>query len=102
MNFLSFSFSYKFKFLPATARTSSYTYNGTVLSSTYYGPTILILHIHWVHIYIEDYGYTSCYGDLDYYNGRYCVTPEYPSGIYLWCTNNKSNSYYFVSICIIF
>ena len=33
---------------------------------------------------IEDYGYTSGYGDLDYYNGRYCVTPEYPSGTYAY------------------
>ena len=28
--------------------------------------------------YIEDYEYTEGYGDLDQYNGRFCVTPEYP------------------------
>ena len=27
---------------------------------------------------------SSGYGDLDYYNGRYCVTPEYPSGTYAY------------------
>ncbi len=34
--------------------------------------------------YIEDYEYLSTSGDLDEYNGRYCVTPEYPSGTYAY------------------
>jgi hypothetical protein len=34
--------------------------------------------------YIEDYEYVSNSGDLDEYNGRYCVTPEYPSGTYAY------------------
>jgi YHYH protein/Secretion system C-terminal sorting domain len=34
--------------------------------------------------YWEDYKYTSGYGDLDRYNGRTCVTPEYPSGTYAY------------------
>ncbi len=32
----------------------------------------------------EDYVYTSGAGDLDVYNGRICVTPEYPSGTYAY------------------
>ena len=32
----------------------------------------------------EDYIYTAGYGDLDARNGRYCVTPEYPSGTYAY------------------
>lgn len=32
----------------------------------------------------EDYVYTSGSGDLDQYNGRYGVTPEYPSGTYAY------------------
>jgi len=32
----------------------------------------------------EDYVYTAGSGDLDEYNGRFCVTPEYPSGIYAY------------------
>ena len=34
--------------------------------------------------YIEDYEYVEGLGDLDRYNGRYCVTPEYPNGIYCY------------------
>jgi hypothetical protein len=35
--------------------------------------------------FCEDYAwYASNGGDLDRYNGRYCVTPEYPSGTYAY------------------
>jgi hypothetical protein len=35
--------------------------------------------------YIEDYEWLSANGgDLDQYNGRYCVTPEFPSGTYAY------------------
>lgn len=34
--------------------------------------------------FMEDYIYTAGYGDLDQRNGRYCVTPEYPSGTYAY------------------
>jgi hypothetical protein len=45
----------------------------------------------------EDYSYTdnSALGDdyLDEYNGRFCVTPEYPDGIYCYfATVNEDNS----------
>ena len=37
--------------------------------------------------YIEDYEYIEGSGDLDQYNGRFCVTPEYPAGVYAYfCT----------------
>ena len=36
--------------------------------------------------YIEDYEYVEGLGDLDRYNGRYCVTPEYPDGVYCYFT----------------
>ena len=37
--------------------------------------------------YIEDYEYVEGLGDLDQYNGRFCVTPEYPAGVYAYfCT----------------
>ena len=32
----------------------------------------------------EDYVYTPGAGDLDAYNGRHCVTPDYPSGTYAY------------------
>jgi hypothetical protein len=35
-------------------------------------------------MYIEDYEYSSGLGDLDEHNGRFCVTPEFPSGTYAY------------------
>jgi hypothetical protein len=36
--------------------------------------------------FIEDWQFTSGSGDLDAHNGRFCVTPEYPSGTYAYFT----------------
>lgn len=33
--------------------------------------------------FINDYKYTGN-GDLDKYNGRFCITPEYPNGVYAY------------------
>ena len=33
--------------------------------------------------FIEDYSYTNN-GDLDIHNGRFCVTPEFPNGVYAY------------------
>ncbi|RNA08952.1 T9SS C-terminal target domain-containing [Brachionus plicatilis] len=55
--------------------------DGTVLDSTYYGPSIASYNLS---SFIEDYEYQTGYGDLDEYNGRYCKTPEYPDGIYAY------------------
>jgi len=34
--------------------------------------------------FIEDYEYVMNSGSLDQYNGRYCVTPEFPNGTYAY------------------
>lgn len=34
--------------------------------------------------FIEDYEYIQGSGSLDQYNGRYCVTPEFPNGTYAY------------------
>jgi len=34
-------------------------------------------------LFVEDYQYTGI-GDLDEYNGRFCVTPEFPNGVYAY------------------
>ncbi len=34
--------------------------------------------------FMEDYNYSAGTGDLDQRNGRFCVTPEYPAGIYAY------------------
>jgi len=40
-------------------------------------------------LFVEDYEYVGT-GDLDVHNGRFCVTPEYPNGIYAYfCTVNS-------------
>ncbi len=40
----------------------------------------------------EDYAYTAGAGDLDQYNGRFCITPEYPSGIYAYFVTIDASS----------
>lgn len=41
--------------------------------------------------YWEDYEYIAGSGTLDEYNGRYCVTPEYPAGTYAYFITTESN-----------
>jgi YHYH protein/Secretion system C-terminal sorting domain len=45
-------------------------------------------------LYLEDYEWISHAGDasyLDIYNGRFCVTPEYPLGTYCYFTTVDAN-----------
>ena len=35
--------------------------------------------------FVEDYKFTNA-GDLDVHNGRFCVTPDYPNGVYAYFT----------------
>ena len=53
------------------------------MSSTYYGPPIEPSPYP-LGSFLEDYEWLSANGDLDEYNGRWCVTPEYPAGIYAY------------------
>ena len=55
--------------------------NGTTLQPSQYGPS---LGTKALGNYIEDYEYVAGLGDLDQYNGRFAVTPEYPSGTYAY------------------
>lgn len=41
--------------------------------------------------FIEDWQYTAGSGDLDEYNGRFCITPEYPNGTYAYFTTVDAN-----------
>ncbi len=59
------------------------------LSSSQYGPAVNTTYA--LGHYIEDYDYLGDLGktqgtdfDLDKYNGRYCVTPEFPNGTYAY------------------
>lgn len=63
-----------------TARTT--LPDGTVLAPAQYGPAINATYP--LGAYIEDFEYVAGLGDLDVYNGRFAVTPEYPSGTYAY------------------
>lgn len=41
--------------------------------------------------FCEDYEYTVSYGDLDEFNGRTCITPEYPAGTYAYFVTTETN-----------
>jgi len=56
--------------------------NGPAVSSTY--P---------LGAYIEDRTFISGSGDLDIHNGRFCVTPDYPNGIYAYFVTIDDNLY---------
>lgn len=47
--------------------------------------------------FVEDYYWTEFNADLDEQNGRYCVTPDYPNGVYAYFmtvdSNNKENGF---------
>jgi hypothetical protein len=48
---------------------------------------------------LEDYVYVAGSGDLDYHNGRFCITPEYPLGTYAYfatLTSSLTPAYPFV------
>jgi hypothetical protein len=56
---------------------------GVTLTSAQYGPSISTTYP--LGTYCEDYEWqASVGGDLDKYNGRFCKTPEYPSGTYAY------------------
>ncbi len=56
--------------------------DGTVLTPSQYGPPVSATYP--LGYYAEDYEYVAGSGDLDQYNGRFAVTPEYPAGTYAY------------------
>lgn len=62
--------------------------DGTVLSPPQYGPDVASFPLG---TYIEDYEYDASIGTLDSYNGRWCVTPEYPAGTYAYFVTIEDN-----------
>jgi len=79
--------SYALRTDNTTTRTSlpgwAQAYQGlTTLTSSQYGPAVSSSYP--LGRYVEDYDYTPGSGDLDQYNGRYCVTPDFPNGVYAY------------------
>ena len=63
----------------------------TTLATNQYGPSVSNAYI--LGHYLEDYAYQGDLGlshgvnfDLDEYNGRLCVTPEFPEGVWAYFT----------------
>lgn len=56
--------------------------NGTILTSADYGPVVSTTYP--LGDFMEDYQYVAGSGDLDTNNGRWCITPDYPSGTYAY------------------
>ena len=56
--------------------------NGTILSVANAGPPVNSTYP--LGNFIEDFAWSSTNGDLDACNGRFAVTPEYPSGTYAY------------------
>jgi uncharacterized protein (TIGR03437 family) len=52
------------------------------LTASQYGPDVSVQYP--LGRYAEDYDYIAGSGDLDQYNGRFTVTPDYPSGTYAY------------------
>ena len=56
--------------------------DGSALPPPQYGPAISAQYP--LGFYLEDFEYVNGLGDLDDYNGRTCVTPDYPAGTYAY------------------
>ena len=67
--------------LPTTCLPTGGFSCGQTLNSTYYGPSLATNKLG---AFLEDYDYQAGLGDLDQFNGRYCVTPDYPQGTYAY------------------
>ncbi len=62
--------------------------DGTVLPANQHGPPLAIIPLGG---YMEDYEYIPGLGNLDERNGRFCITPEYPEGIYVYFATLDTN-----------
>jgi hypothetical protein len=62
--------------------------NGNVLPANLFGPP---LSTYPIGAYMEDFEYVPGLGDLDEHNGRFCITPEYPNGIYCYYATLDDN-----------
>ena len=63
--------------------------DGTVLPNWQWGPNVSVTYP--LGFYVEDNEYVAGLGDLDAFNGRTCVTPEYPGGTYAYFTTIDAN-----------
>jgi hypothetical protein len=63
--------------------------SGPITNTLNYGPSIATVPLGG---YMEDYEYVPGLGDLDSHNGRFAITPEYPTGTYAYYTTLDVNN----------
>ncbi|MSR75077.1 MAG: YHYH protein [Planctomycetes bacterium] len=71
--------------------------NGTVLLPMQYGPPVSTTYP--LGTFLEDFEYVLGLGDLDAFNGRFAVTPEFPAGTfayYMTVDANGNNAYPYI------
>ncbi len=73
------------------ANTASATASPTTATSRNNGPPVNATYP--LGNMLEDYIYVAGSGDLDYHNGRFCVTPEYPAGTYAYFVTINASGY---------
>ena len=56
--------------------------DGTNLNSNQYGPNVSSQFP--LGSYLEDYEYVEGSGDLNEFNGHFCITPDYPNGVFAY------------------
>lgn len=70
----------------------------TVLSTAQQGPVVSAQYP--IGSFLQDFEFIQGSGDLDAYNGRFAITPEYPNGIYAYYVtveaDNKTPVYPFI------
>jgi hypothetical protein len=65
--------------------------DGTPLTANQYGPDVSLQSP--LGTYIQDFEFVAELGDLDEYNGRYSITPEYPAGTYAYFVTIDATGY---------
>lgn len=73
------------------ANTASAAANPTTTTTRNAGPPINSTYP--LGYMLEDYVYVAGSGDLDYHNGRFCITPEYPAGTYAYFVTIDATGY---------
>ena len=63
--------------------------DGTALSPNQYGPNVGTQYP--LGSYLEDYEYVEGSGDLNEFNGRFCITPDYPNGVFAYFVTIDEN-----------
>ncbi|WDS61285.1 hypothetical protein SBM3_00206 [Synechococcus phage S-BM3] len=71
----------------------AFSQNMWIKTPTAWAQIVSIPTIYKIGYFTADFQYTTGSGDLDEYNGRFCVTPEFPDGRYCYFATIKSSTY---------